>query len=80
MINSRITRPDQGYSWVVLASSFLYLFIEAGVYESAAVYMIDWIIIFDTTKAQVGLVMSLMNGLCYLIGMLLCYVQADYPS
>ena len=59
---------DQGYSWVVLGCALLYNFIEAGVYEAAAVYMMDWMYIYGATWAQVGTITSLMNGIAYLAG------------
>ena len=59
---------DKGYSWVILVATFFYNMVESGIYMSSAVYMVEWLQIYDTSKAKVGLVGSLMSGMAYFMG------------
>ena len=54
---------DRGYAWVILVVTLLYNLIEASVFMCPSVYLIAWDNAFDSTKARLGAVGSLMASM-----------------
>ena len=53
---------DKSYAWLVLIMVIIYNMIEAMLFFSSTIYMVEWDNTFDVTKAQLGMAGALMNG------------------
>lgn len=53
---------DSGYAWLVLFVAFINNMITASAFTGTAVYMVDWQIYFEATKADVGLISSIFGA------------------
>ena len=53
---------DKGYAWLVLFVAVIYNMIEAMLFFSSTIYMVEWDNTFDVSKAQLGMAGALMNG------------------
>lgn len=62
------TERDGGYAWVILGATWLNNVLWAGVYSSSSVYMLEWLEVFDTGKAGMGMVGGTQNGINFFSG------------
>ena len=65
---SKASQPDKGFAWIILAVTLATNIIEASVFMSPAVYLVAWDNAFDVSKAELGLVGSMMNGMTCIAG------------
>lgn len=60
--------PDHGWSWVVLAASFLNIIITDGICFTFGVFLPEIMNSFQSSKGVTSWAMSLVIGVCLLVG------------
>ena len=61
---------DEGYSWIVLAASFVTNMLTIGFTYSIGVYYVEFLSVFNESKGYTALISSLNFGMLCGVGML----------